>query len=254
MDNLSQVIQDGDVTPESYENSEEALPGGIIRQEDTSESIPDPVQEESVEIGITSLSEWFKSNNENFDNVNYVRLNVKGVDPDETLIFTISDPKGGKDKRGFDKRNIKVFENANQFPVLDLPGTTMEIYTNCFIITNDMSDAKFLKCYGVKSGLIVYFCINIEGSLIPYARTKMKKREKGVKLISADTTGILSNLAAPIDPELLILQFAQIRKSIESITTKDEAIKWFMEKREGVIDIGHLMKIENALMHLTTYG
>jgi hypothetical protein len=254
MNNLSQVIQNGEVTPESYENSEEALPGGIIRQEDTSEPVPEPVQEESVEIGITSLSEWFKSNNERFDNVNYVRLNVKGVDPDETLIFTIPDPKGGKDSRGFDKRNIKVFESANQFPVLDLPGTTMEIYTNCFIITNDIDDEKFLKCYGVKSGLIVYFCINIEGNLIPYARTKMKKRESGVKLINISTQTILSNLTAQIDPELLILQFAQIRKSIDTITTKNEAIKWFMEKREGVIDIGHLMKIENALMHLTTYG
>jgi ABC-type antimicrobial peptide transport system ATPase subunit len=117
-----------------------------------------------------------------------------------------------------------------------------------------MGDAKFLKCYGVKSGLIVYFCINIEGNLIPYARTKMKKRERGVKLITVESSTILSNLTSPIDPELLILQFTQIRKSIDTITTKNEAIKWFLEKRKGVIDIGHLMKIENALMHLTTYG
>lgn len=259
MDDLSKVIQNGDQEFDDIESLEEQLPMGIIRQGTTEEStqddpinLDDDTDEESIKI--SSLSSWFKENHERFDNINHVKLSVKGVDPDETLVFSILDPKGGMDDRGFPKRYLTLFENANNFPVLDLPGVSMEIFTNCFIIVYDLGNANFLKCYGVKSGLNVYQCINVSGTLVPHTLIKMKKNSKEFKMVDIETNNILTNLSSSLDKELLILQYPQIRKFIEDISTKNNAIDWFIERRKNIIEMGHLMKIENAILHLTTYG
>ncbi len=250
MDDLAKVIQSGDIESPSETNTEETLPKEIIRQDEEDR----PVGCEEIDITTVSLTQWFKANHKTFDNVNRVIGQVRGVDFDENLWFAILDPKGGIAEDGHRKRNLESFKGSDEFPVLDLPGHSMEVFTNCFIITNPIGDAKFLKCYGVRSGLVVYFCINVEGRLIPYGKTKMRKKAPGIKMELCDTAPILHNLSTPLNKENLTLQYSQIRKSIDDINTKNEAIEWFIQKREGVIDLGHLMKIDDGIMHLTTYS
>jgi len=104
-DNLAQLIQNeqvGEQTPatdfESHENEE------IVIQET-------PVIEQSLirksinnqKVDVIMLSEWFENNNENLDRVNRLKIQVRGVQPDERLLCSVLDPKGEIDEDSYQR-------------------------------------------------------------------------------------------------------------------------------------------------------
>ena len=138
----------------------------------------EPTTEETVQpegIGITTLNTWFEANSSNFDNINQVKVSIRGVNPEANLIMAVMDGSEETDGSEEPSRELRVFDNANVQPILDLNGIDMQVYNNGFRAICEYEDNIYIKCYGVRTGLIVVFCNNIQGVLIPYNVTKVKK-------------------------------------------------------------------------------
>jgi hypothetical protein len=109
----------------------------------------------------------------------------------------------------------------------------------------------FIKSYGVKTGLINVFCIEDgSGNLIPYAKTKMKKSEDVVELVLPDAQSILNKLPNPANIEPAQLLYKQLQKYVSKISTNQDLVTWFNEREIGVIDINHLLLIDDTLMYV----
>lgn len=214
----------------------------------------EPIQQTSSEIGmaigITSLTEWFEANVSRFSDINQVKVAIRGVDPKKTLIMAVKDGTGEKDTDGNDKRVLKVFEDADIHPVLDAQGVDMKIYNNGFKIINNINGIIFTKCYGVRTGLIVVFCNLIDGKLIPYEITRVKKSDKDVDVPQKDISEVSAKLAQQCDTETLQLLYKQIAKSIDQVTTNQSAIDWFVEKQVEVSDINHHLQIDQVIIDI----
>lgn len=241
-DNLSQMVKDG--TPED---------DSVVFKEDDLDLPTEETGEESPQvnvIGITSLSNWFEANCENFDNINQVKVAIRGVNSEKTLIMAVKDPTGGEDEQGHDVRNLRVYENADAHPVLNMPGASMDVYNNGFKIVYIYENNITIKCYGVRTGLIAVFCLNIEGNLIPYATTRVKKKDTELEVVTIDPAEILNKLPLNADIETLQLLYKQSSKATEELTTNQDVVNWMLARQAEVTDINHLLQIDGVLMDI----
>jgi len=251
-DSLAQLIKNeqvGEESPatdfENHENAQEEVSNDSeIEQSLIIES------GESNEIGVIMLSEWFETNNSNFTRVNRLKIQVQGVKPDSRLLCSVLDPKGGIDEDNHAIRNLELIKDANVFPVLDLPGYDMDVYGNGFLIMYSYGEDIVLKCYGIKTGLIIVFCVHINNQLIPYNRIKLKKRDNNINVLQPNREYIIANILAPLDMEGFQIQYKQVLKELDQITDKQSAITWLLGKQTSVRDINHLLQIDDIIMWL----
>jgi len=248
-DNLAQLIQNeqvGEQTPatdfESHENN------NIQETPDEQTLIIEPVSNEIIEV--IMLSDWFEANNENLDRVNRLKIQVRGVQPDERLLCSVLDPKGEIDEDNHPVRHLELIKDSNIFPVLDIPGYDMDVYGNGFQIMYSYNEDIVLKCYGIKTGLIIVFCIPINNQLIPYKRLKLKKRDTNIVVVHPNRQYVASNILAELDLEGLQIQYKQVQKELDQITDKQSAITWLLGKQENIRDINHLLQIDDILTWL----
>jgi len=224
-------------TPTEEENREE---GGESQEENEN-------QTQEYEISTVSLSTWFEQNHERFENINHVKVAIRGIDASKTLIMSVLVPVQ-EGIGGIPKRKLFIFEDADTTPVLDLPGLSMEVFNNGFRVVYNFNDDIYLKCYGVKTGLFVVFCKNINSQLIPYTFTKVKRKDSGLNIVRIGTEEIISKLPQPEDTEALQILYKQIVKHISGINTKQDTVNWFLERQESVMDINHHLQIDNILI------
>lgn len=254
MNDLINMIQNEDV-------SDQELPTDIPEEEvettpDAEETNvqeqpqPQPVEEELDEVESISLSEWFWENKANFPECGHLKLSVKGVDAQDELVFSVPHPKGGLDDVGHERRTIEIIKDAKVYKVLDLPGISMDVYGNGFKILYNYDDTIFLMCYGTKTGLNVMFCIVNDERVLPYASTKLKKRGKTIKVIPPNLDRIEASFDGQLDTEALQIMYPQVQKQIAQITTKDEAINWFLDRKSEIRDINHMMQIDQVIYWL----
>lgn len=252
-DNLAQLIKNEQVGEESsatdFENHENAQENRSEEENVESHSLTIPT-EDSNEISVIMLSEWFETNNSNFTRVNRLKIQVQGVKPDSRLLCSVLDPKGGIDEDNHAIRNLELIKDANIFPVLDLPGYDMDVYGNGFLIMYSYGSDIVMKCYGIKTGLIIVFCVHINNQLIPYSRTKLKKKDNGINVPQPNRDYIRSNILSELDMEGFQIQYKQVLKELDQITDKQSAITWLLEKQVSVRDINHLLQIDDILMWL----
>jgi hypothetical protein len=260
-DNLSSMISDQQTGGEDAIFNETELDLSTPQQEEqpvqaeeetggvTEEEVTEPVQR----VEVTPLANWFEENHEKFENINYVKASIRGVDPTKYLIVTTPDGTGETDSEGNERRKLKVFENADVYPVLNLPGVEMRAYNNStFEIRYLAGDGIVYKCYGVKTGLIVVACQLIDGLLIPYNIQRVKKRDEeiDIPLYTGDETSVRSKLAEEVDPEALQLLYKQSTKVIDELNTVSDAVTWLTNRQDEMYDINHLLQIDNVLINL----
>jgi len=250
-DNLAQLIQNeqvGQPVPatdfESHENEQPVEPDSQIEQSLVVESTS------IEEIGVVMLSEWFEDNNANLERVNRLKIQVVGVEPMERLVCSVLDPKGEIDDHGHPVRHLELIKDANVFPVLDLPGCDMDVYGNGFQIMYDLPDNIVLKCYGIKTGLIIIFCLAVNNQLIPYDRIKLKKKDLNIAVSQPNREYIIANINSELDLEGLQIQYKQVQKELDQISNKQSAIDWLLGKQSLVRDINHLLQIDDILIWL----
>ena len=249
-DDLAKLIQTeqvGEVSPET-DFSDEIVPE--IATSQTSEQSLVVESSTTNEVGVIMLSEWFETNNSNFTRVNRLKIQVQGVKADSRLLCSVLDPKGGVDEENHLIRNLELIKDANEFPVLDLPGYDMDVYGNGFQIMYSYGEDVVLKCYGIKTGLIIIFCVHINNQLIPYSRIKLKKKDIGINIPQPNREYITSNILAVLDLEGLQIQYKQVQKELDQISDKQSAITWLLGKQTSIRDINHLLQIDDIIMWL----
>ena len=253
-DNLAQLIQNEQVGKEkpavdfeSHENEET----NIEEEENVIEQSVIIESSDNEEVDVIILSEWFEENNSNFDRVNRLNIRVRGVEPDERLICSVLDPKGETDDDNHLVRHLEIIKEADIFPVLDIPGYDMDVYGNGFQIMYSYNEDIVLKCYGIKTGLHIIFCLNINNQLIPYHRSKLRKKDTGIEIIEPNQNYISNNINnVPLDLEALQIQYKQVQKELDQITDKQSAITWLLSKQDNIRDINHLLQIDDILIWL----
>lgn len=242
-ENLSEMVKDTtEPNPAIFSEADLDLPAEDVEAEaapvDTRQLIP-----------ITSLSSWFEANAERFNNINQVKVAIRGVDADKTLIMAVSDgSEEPADAEGNEKRNLRVYENADTHPVLDLTPESMDVYNNGFRILYNYNEGVAIKCYGIRTGLIAVFCNVIDGSMIPYAITRVKRKDDEIECSSKDVTEVSAKLAAAADGESLQLRYKQAAKSVADFSTNKDAVDWLLARQGEITDINHHLQIDNIII------
>jgi len=205
-------------------------------------------EEEKVsKIGVISLYDWFEKNKENFSNISRVKVEAKGINTKSNLVFAVLK---GKDKNGNIERELYTFKGADTFRVLDLPGIGMNIFNNGFKIIYGYNKSIVIKAYGIKTGLMISYCLNVEGKFIPYSNTKLKKKDSGIELVEPNIPEISKRLAQPADLESVILLYKQLGKANYNIQTNMNLLDWFIEREKSVVDINHFLLIDKVLTYV----
>lgn len=243
-ENLSQLVKETQgIDPVVFSEEELDLP---IDAEETEEfSVTD--QNNNHLIQISTLTEWFDANIENFPNIRKPTVSIQGVDPLEQLIVTVQVIDEDNTEQG-DKRKLVVFDDSHLVPVLDLPAMDMQVYNNNgFRIIYDFGQGIFIKSYGIRTGLISVFCNDINDKLIPYAIVKTKKSDTEVETPRRDVNEVSLKLIQPLDFEALQLRYKQSSKA-EDLTTNQQAIDWLIERQSSIADINHHLQIDNVII------
>jgi len=221
-ENLQEMIKE--VTKESKPNVEEIE---ISTTKSTKSETETKKEEKKPKIGVLSLYDWFEKNKRNFSNISRVKVEAKGVNTKSNLVFAVLK---GKDKDGNLERELYAFKGADTFRVLDLPGIMMNIFNNGFKIVYGYDKSIAIKAYGIKTGLMLSYCLNVEGKLIPYFNTKLKKRDSGIELVEPNIPEISNRLAKNADLESVILLYKQLQKSNVKIVSNMDLLNWFIER------------------------
>lgn len=244
-ENLTEMVKDDQTTgPVMFEEADLDLP----TEEEAAATEETEVAPATDSIGIIPLSSWFEREADKFDNINEVKVAIRGVDADKTLIMAV---KTGEEVEDGDEdpRNLRVFENADVYPVLDLPAKSMEVYNNGFQIQYEYGDGLLIKCYGVRTSLIATFCQDISGAPIPYSVIRIKKKDEEVEVPAAPAAdGIVEKINGPLDAEALQLRYKQISKDIGDMTTVQDALHWLLVKQSQITDINHHLQIDNVII------
>ena len=242
-ENLSEMVKDGQTeAPVMFSEDDLDLPAA-----EEVEAAEAPVEERQI-IGITNLSSWFEANVSQFANINQVKVAIRGVDEEKTLIMAVVDPDAEADEEGNEARNLRVFENADTHPVLDIPASSMDVYNNGFRILYQYNDAISIKCYGIRTGLIAVFCNNINGSLIPYAVTRIKRKDDEIEVLTRDAAEVTAKLGGTLDGETLQLRYKQAAKAVEDLSTNQDAVDWLIGRQAEITDINHHLQIDNIII------
>lgn len=198
-------------------------------------------------IGVISLYDWFEKNKDNFKNISRVKVEAKHVNPKRNLVFAVLK---GKDKKGEIERELYTFKEADTFRVLDLASGSMNIFNNGFKIVYGYDKNICIKAYGIKTGLMITYCMNVDGKLIPYANTKLKKKDTGIEIIGPNIPEISKRLAETADLESVILLYRQLQKATRHIQTNMDLLDWFIERESNVVDINHFLLIDKVLTYV----
>jgi hypothetical protein len=210
----------------------------------TSEEVPDK-EEVSEDINITNFYDWFEVYALQITNVAHVKTQVANINEKDSMIL--------KTPKTTDPEIMELisFYKPSIRPILNLPPVQVKIFKNdTFEVLHAFNQNIFIKSYGVKTGLIVVFCVNVDGKIIPFEKCKVKKNVTSVRLsdYSDKIALIKSSLQEQVDSEAIMLLYKQA--SDVDFTTKESALDWFLKRQSEVIDINHLLKIDNVLINV----
>lgn len=246
-ENLSDMVQTETDDPVVFSESDLDLPE--TKADETEAAAPAVDETPEVEaIAIAILAPWFEENSANFDNINQVKVSIRGVDPNSNLIMAIKDGSGEQDETGEDKRVLKVFDNADTQLILALRGIQMDIYNNGFRAICEYQDNIYIKCYGIRTGLIAVFCNNIDGVLIPYNVSKVKRTDDAIPVVRKIAAEVEVKLVEQANIEDLQLRYKQSSKAVDDITTNKDAVEWLLSRQDEIYDINHHLQIDNVII------
>jgi len=252
-ENLSQMVRES--TPEDngmvFSETDLDLP---IEEEEAAPA-ETPIVEEAPavapanSVSLTNLTSWFDRNGSALDNINQVRVVIRGVDANKSLIMAVKNGEG-VDENGNDKRTLRVFDDADETPVLDLPAVSMDVYNNGFRIIHQYNETIFVKTYGVKTGLICTLCTQVGGKLIPYHIERLKKKDTELTVVDRQGSPLPERLGQNADLETVQLLYKQSAKSIDEMSTYQTVIDWLLERQSDVTDINHHVQIDGVIISL----
>jgi hypothetical protein len=262
-DNLSEMIkkaEEPNVT--SFGEADLELPNEEEKEEEEvtaeADADPGPVGGETeateevtavLKAKVTNLHDWFKTNSGNFEDIRQIKIGASGVNPERYLVLTVPDLSGEKDADGNPIRELRKYDDAHLHPVLDLPSRHMKAFSSGFVIYYELGNDVVVKTYGVRTGLILVACYNLEGvGLIPYDIRRVKRKDTEIDIPLSNGEGLNELLNQPVDKEALQLRYKQSGKFVDEFTTTRDAVKWLLERQDEMFDINHLFQIDGVLI------
>jgi hypothetical protein len=249
-ENLSEIVKTGGEEPMVFSESDLDLPAQEAAQaevEATPEAEATPATPVEA-IPVTIFGQWFEANATNFTNINQVKVSIRGINPESNLIIAVKDGSGEVDASGEEKRNLRVFDNADTQPVLALKGIDMQVYNNGFRVICEYTDNIYAKCYGIRTGLIVVFCNNINGVLVPYNVSRVKRTDEAVEVVRRNAAEVGLKLQEAANLEDLQLRYKQSAKSLEGLNTNQDVVNWLLSRQDEIYDINHHLQIDNVII------
>lgn len=228
-------------------NTDPGVIANMINDHTKKEEKETPVEATSSEneIKITNFYDWFEIYSESIKDITRVKTEVSNVNSKDNIIF-----KKKKDGETEEKELIS-FYNPNTRPILNLPPIYMKVFKNdTFEVLHQFNDQIFIKSYGVKTGLILVYCANVDGKVVPFERIKIKKNVVTLPMKNYDNivSEIKAKFSSPVDSEAVQLLYKQAIKVKDTFTTKEVTLDWFLKKQSEVVDINHLLKIDGVLI------
>lgn len=214
---------------------------------ETKEDVVETKPEESKEIKLVNFYDWFEQYEAGVTTVSRVKTEVAKINSKDSMIFKI--PKGKTEG----EMELVSFYNPSVRTILNLPPVYVKIFKNdTFEVLHSYNDEIFIKSYGVKNGLIIMYCANVDGKVVPFEKIKMKKNVVGITLKNYDGIAetIKAKLNEPVDIEAIQLLYKQAIKFKDKFTTKESALNWFLGIQSKVVDINHLLKIDSVLINV----
>jgi hypothetical protein len=256
-ENLERLLKE--ITPDETIFSEADLDLPVDQELETEgvtaaeEPVTEAITEQQTQVNkipITNLESWFTAHANDIDNINNVIVQLRGVDSKKTLILSVKIPNGGVDEHGNERRFLKIFDNADITPVLNLPPVSMDIYNNGFRIVNQYDPTTFIKVYVSKMNIVCTLCTNVNGKLIPNSMIKVKKKETEVEIPTTVTPVNIQKLQETADLETVQLLYKQSVKYLDKFTTNLSVVEWFLERQDGILDINHHLQIDDVIIAL----
>lgn len=211
----------------------------------TSTESPSTPVEQIIEFPTSDFSTWFNKHCNKFSDIRIVKASISGIDSLDNIIITV--PTIERDGSGEIKRKIKIFENAKQMKVLDADPISFHVYNNGYMILYRISDYIVVKGYGVKTGMFLTICGQIDTLFIPFKMMKLTKKDTVVKIpITNSITA--EKLNSDVDIEALQILYSQIIKYSNQIKTKKDMLSWFAKKQVEVEDVNHHLQIDEVLL------
>lgn len=246
-ESLAQMVKDSAIEEPVIDFD---LPEEMSSTEQTKITSEEPCSQpsNSVALPVTTLNLWFEKNVSTFANINQVKVAIRGVNPQETLIVSCMKRSGETDSEGNVKREVHIFENASETVVLDLPAVDMQIYNNGFRIIYDYNGIM-IKGYGVKSGMVLTLCQNVNGMAIPYAITRINKRDTSINVVLTPPH-VEEKLSMNANLENLQLLYKQSKRSITEMTTNLSVLNWLTERQVDIYDVNHHLQIDGVIIDL----
>jgi len=246
---LTKMVQ----TSEENANAEQTL--DLPEETNTDNEAPKKkekvVKTEIFDIYLASVSKWFEENSKNFDNVKRIKATLMGVDPNDSLLFSVKSPKGGVDETGEEKRELFLFKNSKNMVVPNVPVISFDVYSNGFKSVYNFENS-IIKCYVLKTSLIMVYCAQYDNKLLPFLKDRISKNCKGYNVNRAvlDEDEMNSKLSQDADVEALHIKYPQMRKESDKIKTNLDAVNWILERENGVYDVNHLLQLDDLIIDI----
>jgi hypothetical protein len=247
-ENLSEMVKTESDEPMVFSESDLDLPSEETSETPEPEEAAAPAEPEVESIPIAVLGPWFEANATNFSNINLVKVSIRGINPTSNLIIAVKDGSGETDETGEAKRQLRVFDNADTQPVLALKGIDMQVYNNGFRVICEYGDNIYMKCYGIRTGLIAVFCNNINGVLVPYHVSRVKRTDEAVEVVRKNAAEVELKLNEAANLEDLQLRYKQSSKAVTDLHTNLEVVKWLLDRQNEIYDINHHLQIDNVII------
>jgi len=204
-------------------------------------------------FSIITFANWFSKYSARVSSVGPVRINMNGVDPNESIVVTIPNDQGKRFKE-FDKRHLKIIENASIIPVIDADPIDMFVYNNGYQILYSIGGDTYLKGYSVRKKFIVNICKDVLDFMIPVGQFLIKRGDVECKFKSYDLHNIIEEriLSNRLDKEKLSILYHQSKKF--DFTDFQGLLKCLTDRQGGIKDVSHQLEIDTAITKLCLDG
>jgi len=250
------------ISDETEITSDKMIEPIVTNKEATEMTLPDSdVNVEEIitlkkvtEIPLTNFHGFMTDNWRNIPNLNFQKISAEGVDPNQTISFTLPDPK---DETGT-VRKMYHFTDAHLIRLPDLPLDSFTMLNDkAFKLTQIIiPDVLFLKSYS--TGNILFSCLylKVNNQYLPIEKMRVKKKSDELKFdFEVEKIDELVNMfrtkfVETVDSEIVVILYHQSSNVQELFTTYQSVIDWFNLRISKIVDIHHLLQIDNVLIKL----
>ncbi len=266
-DNLKEMIYDN-----QDENTESEEIMSTEKVEEHIEITVTPTEEkiENTEVvskinnmfNTINFYDWFIKYSTHLTNIRHVKLSCKGLNATDTIVFLIPHSSGENIPEqvlvdgvettvNYPRQKLIVKEDANSHMIPDIEPCAIQFFNaDNFICHWNLSDNNHLSVYFRKKQAFYVFLKMTNDLLIPYKVEKYDTKLKQFSMVDLECDLNLQSTLSNTTKESTMILYQQIQKYISEFNTKEDIIKWFLERKKTVEDIHHLLVIDNLIISI----